>query len=593
MSYRKRIAERNSGKSQSSDWSIYRINTLLGLFVLFLLLIIGRLFHLQVLEHSFYEALASGQHEIYKKLIPVRGQILAQDFHTGETFPVATNQELAQFYAVPNQIEDVDAAVTALAPLVSLDEDMLRERLSKENDTYEPLINGVDDRLKEKIDALNLPGIHSVDESMRFYPLKNLASHITGFLGFKDERRVGQYGLEGFFEEQLAGTPGHVVSEQDTGGNWITIGKRTLEEAKDGDDLVLTIDYTLQFSACSALAEAVEKHGADQGTLIIMNPKTGAILTLCNAPDFDPNTYSKVEDIAQFNNSAVSQAYEPGSVFKPFTMAAAMDLGKVGPNTTYTDTGSVKVASFTIKNSDREAHGLQTMTQVLENSLNTGTIFAVQQMGNDAFYEYVQRFGFGQGTGAEFPAEAPGNISSLATGKDVYAYTGSYGQGLTVTPLQLITAYAAIANKGALMKPYIIAEVVRPNDARIKTEPQVVRQVISQETAVTLAAMLVNVVENGHPKRAGVAGYFLGGKTGTAEVPGADGSYAAGLHKDTFVGFGPVHDPAFVMLAKMDNPRDVQWADSSAAPLFGQVADFLLDYYQVPPDEDEQQVQPK
>jgi cell division protein FtsI/penicillin-binding protein 2 len=304
---------------------------------------------------------------------------------------------------------------------------------------------------------------------------------------------------------------------------------------------------------------------------------------MCGNPDFDPNTFNTVTDVSTFTNAASQVPYEPGSVFKPLTMAAAINEGKVTPESTYTDTGSVKVGSFTIKNSDNKAHGVSTMNQVLEESLNTGAIYSMQQIGPKLFETYIKNFGFGTKTGFGL-SESAGNISALAGGKEIYAMTGSFGQGLTVSTLQLANAYAAIANGGKLMKPYVIDEIRYPDGTKKKTDPSVVRDVISPKTASTVSAMLVNVVEKGHGKKAGVNGYYVAGKTGTAQIPDPNGSgYLEGVTIGTFAGFAPVEDPVFAMVVRVDRPKDVQFAESSAAPLFGKIAKFLLSHYHVTP----------
>ena len=564
----------------------------LGLLMLAFFLLGGlitiRLFNLQVLQHSFYIALAEGQHDIYQKLFPERGEILVMDRYASDnSYKVATNRDFELVYAVPKHIENPQDAADKLAPILGVAKDELLGRLSKENDLYEPLKHKVMDEEMSEIDQLDIKGIESTTESFRFYPEEQYFSHVVGFVGFVEDERKGRYGLESYFEEMLAGEQGELQAERDAAGRWITIGDKYLQEATDGDDLVLTLDHNLQYYGCGKLAEAVQKHGADSGTLIIMDPRTGSILAMCNAPDFDPNNYSATEDISTFNNLAVYDQYEPGSVFKPITMASALDLERVSPTTTYVDKGYVQIGSYTIQNSDGKAYGTQDMNAILEESLNTGAIFVVRQVGGENFYEYVQNFGFGELTGIALPTESVGNISSLATYKDIYSATASYGQGITVTPLQLVNAYATIANGGTLMQPYIVKEIVKPNGYRITTEPKEVRQVISNKTATTLSAMLVNVINRGHAQRAGVPGYFLAGKTGTAQIPRQDSpGYESGEHhKDTFVGFGPISDPKFVMLVKMDRPKGISWAAGSVAPIFGDVAKFLLDYYQVPPDD--------
>ncbi len=347
---------------------------------------------------------------------------------------------------------------------------------------------------------------------------------------------------------------------------------------------MLTIDKNIQYTACTALQQAVQKHGASGGSLVVLEPATGAVRALCNAPDFDPNAYAAVADQARFTNAALSSPYEPGSVFKAITMAAALGEGVVTPETTYEDTGQVVIGPDTIKNSDGKAHGRQTMTQVLDESLNTGAVFASRLVGGAKFLDYVKRFGFGEPTGIELPEERSGNLASLKGRNDIYLATASFGQGITATPLQLAAAFGAIANRGQLMRPYVVQAVAKPDGRTEVTSPTSVRQVVSPEVARTLSAMLVSVVEVGHGKRAGVPGYYVAGKTGTAEVAGvAKLGYQQNKNIGSFVGFAPVDDPKFVMLVRVDEPKDVVFAESSAAPVFGEVAKFLLQYYQVPP----------
>jgi cell division protein FtsI/penicillin-binding protein 2 len=346
----------------------------------------------------------------------------------------------------------------------------------------------------------------------------------------------------------------------------------------------LTLDRNIEFFVCEKIKAAVERHGADGGSVVVMDPKSGAILAMCSYPDFDPNEYSKTEDINVFNNPATFYQYEPGSIFKAITIAAALDLEKVTPTTTYNDEGFVKVDDRTIKNSDEKAHGVQTMTDVLDESLNTGAVFAVQKIGAESFKKYVEDFGFGETVGIGLDFESSGNISSLSKKGAIWSATGSFGQGISVTPIQVVAAFGAIANGGKLMKPYIIDEIRKSNGEIIKAEQKVIRQVISSRTATLLGGMLASVVEHGHGKRAGVPGYYVAGKTGTAQVAKKDGSgYERDVTIGSFVGFAPVEDPKFVMLVKIDHPRDTIWAEATAAPLFGEIAKFMLNYFKVPP----------
>ncbi|MBU0612958.1 penicillin-binding protein 2 [Patescibacteria group bacterium] len=586
--YSKATKRQNYGRASSDrkKKKFSRIHFLVAVFTVFVVAIVVRLFSLQVLQHGFYEALAEGQHAISQLLLPDRGEILAYDNYSKEPHSVATNLDVNLVFAIPKQIENPEEVSEKLLPYVDLEEEELLRRLSKEDDIYEPIEHNVSDEKWEELQQLNLPGIDATTERTRYYPEKETFSHLTGFIGFSDDQRIGQYGIEGYFDEELAGEQGFLKTEQDAGGRWITVGNTLLEEAKDGNSIILTIDHAVQFYVCDRLAEAVQRHGASEGSAIVMNPSTGAILAMCNAPEYDANNYSEVENIEVFINSAVSDQYEPGSVFKTIAMAAALDMGAVTPTSTYEDTGEVKIGKYTIRNSDLKAYGIQTMTNVLENSLNTGAIHAVQEIGNKAFYQYVSKFGFGEKTGIELEGENPGDVASLATLGDIYAATASYGQGITVTPIQLINAYAVAVNGGNLMRPYIVGKVIKENGFEVETEPEIIRQVISAETSRTIKAMLVSVVNKGHASNAQVPGYFVGGKTGTAQIAKSTGvGYESTRHNDTFVGFAPVDEPEFVVLTKINEPKDVPWAASSAAPLFGDIMKFLVDYYQIPPDE--------
>ncbi|MDD5566855.1 MAG: penicillin-binding protein 2 [Patescibacteria group bacterium] len=586
MVWRKRFETK-----RRSERRFDRLTFLSVVIFVFVAAITYRLFVLQVFQHGFYAALASDQHDIYEKLVPQRGEIYVHDRYSGsDLYSIATNKTYQLVYAVPKKITKVEETADKLAPILELEAEEILPRLQKADDLYEPLKHQVPEETVTKIKELKLDGIEFSDESYRYYPEGEYFSHVTGFVGYQGDERKGQYGIEGYFDKELAGQAGFFQAQLDAGGRWITMGDTKLQEAVDGTDVVLTLDRTIQFTACDKLAKAVEKHGADSGSLIILDPKTGAIVAMCNVPDFDPNKYNEVEDQNIFINRAIYNQYEPGSVFKPFTMASAINEGAVGPNSKYVDEGSFQVGKYTIRNADNKVYGEQTMTEVLENSINTGAIYASEQIGNEKFYEYVKSFGFGEATDITLDSESTGDISSLSKMKDIYRSTASFGQGITVTPLQIAKAFLAIANGGKLLQPYIVDEVISDNGVKVKTQPKEIRQVISSKTAATLGAMLVRVVENGHGKQAGVEGYYIAGKTGTAQIPNTDrAGYDPNRTIGTFAGYGPVDNPSFVMVVKLDVPKDVIWAESSAAPLFGDIAEFLLNYYEVPPTRTDQE----
>jgi len=546
--------------------------------------IIFRLYDLQVSAHAYYQELASNQHKVYEDLIPKRGEIFVHD--GSGYYPVAVNQELSLVYAVPREIEDVKTTARELAGILQLDERELEGKLDQPDGWYAVIKHKVADDQAQEIKNKNFKGIYLSPESERFYPAGNFASQVVGFVGSDGEKAKGQYGLEAYWNKELEGSAGQLEQERDTGGRWITIGEKKIQPAENGANLYLTIDHTVQYRAEMAIKKAVEKYQADRGSIVIIDPATGGVLAMASAPDFNLNDYSQNGDMSLFANPAVSDNYECGSIFKSITMAAGVDAKVVTPDTTYTDTGAVNEAGYTIKNSDGKANGVETMTQVLEKSLNTGAIFVEKALGNLRFLEYVKNFGFGGKTGIDTIGESGGSISGLEEMRNINAFTASFGQGLSVTPIQFANAVAAIANGGELMKPHLVDKIVYPDGQENDIQPQEVRRVISKEASLDLARMLVSVVQNGHGKKAGVPGYLVAGKTGTAQVPKKDGGgYEDNQHIGSFAGFAPAYDPRFTMLVKLDNPKNVDWAESSAAPTFGEMAKFLLDYYNIEPTE--------
>lgn len=443
---------------------------------------------------------------------------------------------------------------------------------------------------KDKDLSTEIYGFYYEWESLRYYPEKTLLSHLTGFVNFDN---VGNYGLESFFNDELLGQDGYLSGDKGTyKGKKIIIDQQEYVEPVDGHSLVLTIDYAAQVYICKKMKEFNEKYSFDSGSISVMDPKTGKILALCSWPEFDANNYQMASSSDIFDNQFVSYQYEPGSVFKTITLAAAIDQEKVTPNTIYEDKGQIFVKGWPkpIKNSDfesRGAHGNVSMTYVLEKSLNTGAIFAAEQIGKDVFANYLNKFGFGERVGIELSGETPGNISNINSSKvkDVNFFTASFGQGIAVTPLQMLSSYATIANKGIMMKPYLVEEILDEEGQSIKKiEPREIRRVISEETSLAVSAMLVNVVENGHSSKAKIPGYYIGGKTGTAQIPSPKGGYLENQYIHNFVGYAPISDPKFVILVKFDNPKTSVFAEGTVVPAFGEIADFLLKYYQVPKD---------
>jgi len=673
-----------------------RINFLIAIVFLFGLLIIWRLFDLQIFKYKIYIAKANNQQQTESTLLPERGEILMLDrYKTGTDvfYPLAANKQLALVYAVPRDIknkadaEDIanklffvfdladtqktvddnfqkidqadlsaqlaaaanlpaeekkiqQAEITRKFNLLHNDKTWLLGREKKKSEEVDNLKAGIISGylellgrsesqyalLKKKVDEETLKrfyslfmdsdgqqikfeelsirngkvyrdkgdgllleihpnAIYQTQESYRYYPENNIGSQLSGFVRADSNVMIGNYGLEGFFDKELSGTPGYLKTDIGAQRNIAILDDREYVKAKNGSDLVLTIDRSVQFFACQKLAEAAKLHKADSASMVAVDPKTGAIIAMCSWPDFDPNNYQDEKNISVFNNPVVFEQYEPGSVFKAITMASALNDGKVTPETTYEDKGSIieKGWDKPIRNATAGAHGVVDMTYVLEYSLNTGAVFAMEKIGAPKFSEYVKNFGFGERTGIELESESAGNINNLLAKKinTLDAATASFGQGLSVTALQMLMSFAVIANNGVLMKPYIVNEIINEDGSSEVTKPQEVRKVLSDKTANLLVGMLISDVENGHSQKAKISGYYIAGKTGTAQVPTKTG-YNSGQTIHSFIGMAPADDPKFVMLIKFNNPKDFPWADYTATPFFREIADFMLKYYKIP-----------
>ncbi|MDP2909894.1 MAG: penicillin-binding protein 2 [bacterium] len=389
------------------------------------------------------------------------------------------------------------------------------------------------------------------------YPLGLMASTVSGFIGGEG---VGQYGVEGFYEEKL----------------------------REKEDIFLTIDYNVQFIAEDLLKRAGETLGIKGGQIIIMDPNSGKIIALADYPGFDPNNYFKVDDFSVFQNSATQKLFEPGSTLKPIVMAAALDKEKITPETIFVDTGSVKINGKKIENYGGRVFGESTMTQVLEKSINTGVVFVERKTGHEIFLDYLKRFGFFEPTGVDIQGEVYSENKQLKKGSDINFATASFGQGIEITPIQLAGAFCAIANGGNLVKPYLAGKTMDGKGNIIESTPQFLKEkIISLNTASKLSAMLVSVIENGYSKTAGIPGYYIAGKTGTAQISwSALGVNKKGYSAETwqsFIGFFPAFSPKFVVLVKLDNPK-ASTAEYSAAPIFKEMSQYLINYYSIPPD---------
>lgn len=606
-----------------------RLWVLCGLSLVLLGFLAQRLVYLQVFRHEYYQAVASSQRQRAAELFPHRGTIYAAEDREKELFPIAVNTKQWIAYAVPREMKDPAVVAEQLAPALlafhqrqrqlvttivattgqnknsaeptttaepaaqppadelAAVQEKLHKKFNQKIDPYEPFLKFyevLDDEFKQYIEEKKLDGIVLEEKEVRLYPENSLAAHILGYVGWQDNTQVGRYGLEGFFEKTLSGNLGFLSSERDASGKLIGVAGREFQAARDGANIVLTIDRVVQSFIEEELRAGIEKYDAEGGNIIVMNPKTGAIVGMATYPTYNPNYYFAIKDPHTQVNPVVQDLFEPGSILKPVIMAAAINQGLVKPDTTMVDNGPVKVAEYTINTFDGKHHGRQTMTQILEQSNNIGMVWVGQQLGAEAMYDYLRGFGIGEKTGIELEGETQSHLPEPPDWNITTVATTSFGQGIALTPLQALNAINVIANNGQLMQPHLVARVQQSDGQEEITKPTVVRQVIAPPTASQVSAMLVSVIENGVAGLAKVPGYYLAGKTGTAQVPDERGKYSPDRKIISFVGYGPASDPQFSIMIKLDNPSGLSFASGTAAPMFRNVATKLLNYYQISPD---------
>jgi cell division protein FtsI (penicillin-binding protein 3)/stage V sporulation protein D (sporulation-specific penicillin-binding protein) len=585
-----KLSEKAPRQSRSS--STGRINLLLFVIVILTGLVVYRLFNLTQVLHATFVTSARSQYNNALSLLSGRGNIYLSDISTGSKGIVATNKSSFFLYANSKLVDSAHDSAVKLAPIIKKDVAIVEPLLSN-GKTYQEIASNLTKDESDQIKALKLKGLTVISQINRFYPRVSMAAPVLGFVGFDGNQRSGQYGIESYYDNVLAGTTktqsllGNATYSKIANFFKFFTGNSSQNAAQmqnqEGSDIVLTIDQNIQSLIEIKLGALLKKWSAEGGSIIVEDPNTGAILGMASSPSFDPNNYGDYS-LNNFMNPGVQVLFEPGSSFKPITMSGAIDSGAVTPETTYVDTGVVNLGGFPIRNFDNQAHGVQTMRQVLEHSLNLGAMFAEDKTGDDKFLTYVVGFGFGQKTGVDLGGEISGNISNLYSGRKVNFATAAFGQGIAVTPLQLVNAYSAIANGGKLMRPYVVKEIVHPDGTSVKTEPKVIGAPITEKTSSQIKSMLVDVVDKGFDK-ARITGYDIAGKTGTAQIPDPKGGGYLGDNQfvHDFLGFAPAYAPRFVVLIKMDKPKGIRFAADSLSPVFGDIARYLIRYFNIPP----------
>jgi cell division protein FtsI (penicillin-binding protein 3) len=555
--------------------SLLRIYVLVGIFALALCALMARLFDIQILQHHLLAGLAERQYQKTIELRGKRGTIYDRRMHE-----LALSIDRESVYLNPNEFAKNPEGLNRLARVLALKEATILEKMQSDRQ-FVWLKRQVSPEESATLRSLGLKGIGFVTESQRFYPKRALAGQVIGFVG-TDE--TGLEGIEHSYEGALAGEARRVVLDRDARGRSIALRSETLGQLPQGQDLVLTLDERIQFVAERELRAQVSRAGARGGVVVVMDPFTGEILALANESVFDP-THFRDASPKSWRERGITDTFEPGSTLKAMLTAAALEERLVRPDDMFFgEQGSIQVANASIR--DHEKFGWLTFREVIEKSSNVGTIKVGQRLGKERFYDYLTRFGFGNQTGVDFPGEAPGVLRPPQQWSEISLASLSIGQELAVTPLQLTTAFSALANGGMLVRPRLVKAVAGDGGIPRDTAPVHVRRVISESTARQVTSILHGVVARGTGKEAALEGYAVAGKTGTAQKFDATlGRYSSQKTIASFVGYLPAERPRVTILVSLDEPQgDMAWGSVAAAPVFSAIARPVMRYLGVPPD---------
>lgn len=564
-----------------------RIFWIRTLFLTALFAIAIRLFYWQIVRAEFLQSQAENQHFSDTKINAVRGNVFFSDGSIltssnpvfslyGLPKVIASDQKIKIAYSLAKILTEDEQEVDSLAKgmVNQLSQDRLWVLLRK----------NVSVEQKKQIEQLNLPGIGFEQASRRFYPEGSSSAHLLGFLG-ADAKGAGKgyFGLEGYYDGELKGISGLLRHEKDALGLPILIGNFLTSEARNGKDLVLNVDRSVEFIVERELKAGIEKYGAKAGLVVVMDPKTGGILAMASYPSYDPLKYFDYPK-DYYKNPVVADQYEPGSTFKVLVMAAALNEDLVTPDTRCDQcSGSISIAGFTIRTWNNKYYPDATLKDVIVHSDNTGMVFVGRKLGLDKSYSYLESFGFGQPTNIDLQDESSPEIRPKSSWREIDLATASFGQGIAVTPIQMVRAVAAIANDGNLMEPHLVKEI-KDDKETFEIKPKIIRQVIRDSTAQIIKEMMVAAVEEGEAKYLKLKGFKIAGKTGTAQIPVA-GHYDPTKTIASFVGFAPADDPKFVILVRYDQPSASIYGSETAAPTFFEIAKKLLLYYKIIPSE--------
>ncbi len=555
--------------------------------ILLFLTVLARLFYWQVVMADELSAKAENQHFQDLKTQAKRGDILFSD-----NFILVSSKPTYLLYGLPKLFKEEDKSnvATKLAKILTEEEEEelslsreLKDKLSE--DLYWVVLQrNVELEIKKKIESLKIKGLGFEKENSRFYPEGSSAAHLLGFVASNSKGEdTGYFGLEGFYNGELKGMAGNIRQEKDAAGLPILIGQSFGNFGKDGKNLILNIDRAVQYIVEKALRKGFEKYEAKGASAVVLDPKTGAVLALATYPNYDPANFSQFAK-EYYKNSIVADSFEPGSIFKVLVMAAALNEHIIKPDTKCDSCAeAVQIGGFTIRTWNNKYYPETTMEETIIHSDNTGMVFVSRKLGLDKLYSYLVDFGFGQETGIDLQDEFSPNLRSKESWREIDLATSSFGQGIAVTPIQMVAAVASLASGGNLMQPQVV-KAIEDDNKRFEIKPKFIRRVISEEAAKVLTEMMVKAVDEGEAKWAKPKGFKIAGKTGTAQIPVA-GHYDPNKTIASFVGFAPADSPKFVILVLYNQPSVSIFGSETAAPTFFEIAKELFTYYRIAPTE--------
>ena len=556
-----------------------------GLVILFAVIMLSRLYYLQVIHGAYFKDRADRQYVHTKSGVFNRGDIYFSE-KNGNLVSAATLKTGYTLAINPKLLTNPEDTYNKINPIYELDEKVFLDKASKKTDPYEELGKRLSSDVGEKIASLKIPGVILEKDRWRYYPGGSLASNAVGFVAFKDSDLSGRYGVEKYYNDILSRDDKGVYTNFFT-EIFLKIQKGIEDDNLGGEgDIVLTIEPTVEEYLERTLSAVNKEYSGELAGGIIMDPKNGEIVAMAVNPSFDLNKFQEEKNSGIYNNPLVDSSYEMGSIIKPLTMASGLDAKVVIPETTYNDKGFIVLNEAKISNFDHKGRGVVPMQEVLSQSLNTGVAFVESKLGNKKFAEYMRNFGMGEETGIDLPAEASGLINNLNSPRDVEYATASFGQGVSLTPIQTIRALSALSNGGYLVTPHLVKTINYTVGVNRDVTFDKGRQVITPETSATISRMLTTVVDkamlHGKIKQ---ERYSVAAKTGTAQMARPDGKgYYDDRYLHSFFGYFPAQNPRYIVFMYIVYPKGVQFASETLAMPFSKVSQFLINYYQIPPD---------